>query len=389
MNPWLHQRLQGEKSHRQSQSLWRRPRAIPAGCIDLGSNDYLGLSRHPQVLAAACEAVARCGSGARSSRLLGGDHDEVRALEHDLARWKSGGDLKGRALVFSSGYAANIGTVTALAQKGDWLLCDKRNHASLIDAARLAESNGARVRYYGSIEKLRSLLERGREERGEAGAWIVSDTVYSMDGDVADLHALLDLARCFDAGLILDDAHGSGVLGAHGRGALEACGVEEWNDVAVVTIGTLSKALASQGGFVFARAEVIEWLENSARSFIYSTGIAPSACGAARGALQVLEAEPERLEYLRKISALFVREMRVLGFKCEDHGTPIVPIIAGSVERAVTWSESLDEAGVWCPAVRPPTVAPNTSRLRASLRADLSQEELERVLQAFKRLRSE
>lgn len=393
MNPWLQERLQSEKSRRQEQSLWRRTRAFPPGSIDLGSNDYLGLARHPEVLLGAREAIERCGSGARASRLLGGDHQEVRALEADLASWKSHG-CSGNlgALVFSSGYAANIGVVTALAQRGDALLCDKRSHASLIDAARLAEANGARVRFYGSLGKLRSLLERARAEPSgtePSGVWIVSDTVYSMDGDIADVGALLRLAQAFDAGLILDDAHGSGVLGRGGRGALQAAGVEEEDSgVAIVTIGTLSKALGSQGGFVVARPEIIGWLVNTARPFIYSTGIAPSACGAARAALQVLAAEPQRLERLHSLSGLFARELASLGFDALHRGTPIVPIVAGQAERAVEWSLDLQESGVWCPPVRPPTVAPGTSRLRASLRADLSDGEIERSLQAFAALRA-
>lgn len=391
MNPWLQQRLEGEKSRRESESLWRHTRALPPGSIDLGSNDYLGLARHPQVLAGAIQAIERCGGGARASRLLGGDHDEVRALESALATWKTVGHHANlRALVFSSGYAANIGALGALARRGDWLLCDKRNHASLIDAARLAEANGARARFYGSLSKLRSLLERARGEAGEAeacGVWIVSDTVFSMDGDIADLRALAHLARAFDAGLILDDAHGSGVLGSGGRGAGEAVGAEEPQGVAVVTVGTLSKALGSQGGFVVAGAEIVEWLINAARPFIYSTGIAPAACGAARAALQVLADEPERLVRLHLLSRLVARELCALGFEAAYRGTPIVPIMAGEAERAVAWSARLQECAVWCPAVRPPTVAPGTSRLRASLRADMGDGEVERVLEAFAVLR--
>jgi 8-amino-7-oxononanoate synthase len=378
MNAWLQQRLHEEKSRRQSQSLWRSVRAFPKGAIDLGSNDYLGLARHPQVLEGAIKAIERCGAGARASRLLGGDHDEVRLLEAELACWK--GEPNSAALVFSSGYAANLGVVTALVQRGDWLLCDKRNHASLIDAARLAESNGARVRFYGSQAKLQALLERAREDAG--GVWIVSDTVYSMDGDIADIAALARVARAFDAALILDDAHGTGVLGPGGRGAL-AAEIHDSAGVTIVTVGTLSKALGTQGGFVVAREEVVEWLVNTARAFIYSTGIAPAACGAARAALQVLASEPERLERLHEVSRRFAREIKALGFDAAYRGTPIVPIIAGEAERAVAWSESLRVRGVWCPAVRPPTVAAGASRLRASLRADLSTEEIERALHAF------
>jgi 8-amino-7-oxononanoate synthase len=386
MNLWLRERLECERERRQSQSLWRRPRATPPGAIDLGSNDYLGLSRHPQVLAGAQEAIARSGGGARSSRLLGGDHGEVRALEAELAGWKGGASTC--ALVFSSGYVANIGTVCALAARGDWVLCDKRNHASLVDATRLAEAGGARVRFYGSIGKLRALLERVRGDAEKPGVWIVSDTVYSMDGDVADVRALLRLARQYDAALILDDAHGTGVLGAHGRGAIEAAGVEDSDAaaVAVVTVGTLSKALGSQGGFVLAPPEIISWLVNAARPLIYSTGIAPGACGAARAALQVLAAEPERLAHLHEIARIFAAELRRAGFDCEYRGTPIMPVIAGSSETAVAWSERLLELGVWCPPVRPPTVAVGTARLRASLRADLSGDDLDRALRAFGRL---
>jgi 8-amino-7-oxononanoate synthase len=383
---WLDERIEAELREREARHLLRRVRSTPAGAIDLSSNDYLALSGHPRVLEGARRALEEDGAGARASRLLGGEHPSVASLEEALAAWK---DPLGhaRALVFSSGYAANMGAVTALARAGDLLLCDKRNHASLIDACRLAQANGAALRFYGTSGKLRALLESFGGSGPDSRTWIVSDTVYSMDGDIADVPGLMRLAREFSAGLLLDDAHGTGTLGARGAGALEHFGIGWPRDVGVVVVGTLSKAVGSQGGFVAASPMVISWLVNASRSFIYSTGVAPSTCGAARAALQVLEEEPERLQSLRRNACELAQNLQALGYSALYHETPIIPVAAETPERALRWSAFLAERGVICAAVRPPTVRRDGSRLRLSAHSGLGQDDLNRIVEAFVALR--
>ncbi len=379
---FLDQELQVQLHQRRDAYLARKLRALPTDAIDLGSNDYLGLSRHPHITTSVRIAAEDYGAGARASRLLGGDCEIHTQLEQVLAAWKSHeNSLRLSALLFSSGYAANIGVVTALARRNDAIFCDKRNHASLIDACRLAEHAGAKVRFYGSTEKLNSLLQSVTAPR----RLIVSDTVYSMDGDIADVPQLLQIAHENAVILVLDDAHGGGTLGARGQGALHHFYPENLPDELppIVQIGTLSKALGSQGGFVVASPIVIEWLLNAARSFIYSTGISPTACGAALGALQVLAAEPQRLQRLRDNTKLLGDGLRELGFEVPQNMTPILPIIAASEACALEWSEKLLARNIWCPAVRPPTVARGTSRLRLTVHSELSAHDIEHALKVF------
>ncbi len=385
MNFLDHQLFEQLETRRENH-LARRLRALPDDAIDLGSNDYLGLSRHPAVIEAVRIAVEDYGAGARASRLLGGDCALHTQLEQVLAAWKSHPNSPPLgALLFSSGYAVNVGVITALARRGDAILCDKRNHASLIDACRLAENSGALVRFYGSTLKLSALLRSVNSQR----RLIVSDTVYSMDGDIADVPQLLGLAYQNEAILVLDDAHGSGTLGASGQGALHHFYPKNLPDKMppLVQIGTLSKALGAQGGFVVASPIVIEWLINAARSFIYSTGLSPASCGAALRALQVLACSAQPLQRLRCNTEKLQSGLRALGFDVPQNITPILPILAQTENRALQWSEKLLAQNVWCPAVRPPTVARGTSRLRLTVHSDLSDSEIERALRAFARLK--
>jgi 7-keto-8-aminopelargonate synthetase-like enzyme len=292
-------------------------------------------------------------------------------------------------LLFPSGYQANLSVVTALANKSTLVCCDKRNHASLIDACFLAQARGATVRFYDDLTKLRSVLEKHDEPDGyvadaSASALIVSDAVYSMDGDLAPLPQLIEIAREFGAMLVLDDAHGTGTLGGSGRGALEYFfGSDFPMDAKIVQVGTLSKALGAQGGFACGTQALVDWLVNSARPFVYTTGLNPASCGAALASLQVIAREPERVEKLNQNKTALATGLMNLGLNALLQPSPIVPVIVGEADDAVEFSERLLERGVWCPAIRPPTVPQGTSRLRVTASASLSAVDIERVLSAF------
>ncbi|HVF09961.1 MAG TPA: 8-amino-7-oxononanoate synthase [Abditibacteriaceae bacterium] len=372
--PSLNDQLRAELQSRAESGLRRALKTVPPGIIDLSSNDYLGLARHPAVIAAACEAAQEHGTGARASRLVGSTLLHER-LEHEIARFKG----CAAALVMPSGYQVNLAVISALARRKDVIFCDKRNHASLVDACRLAHANGAVVRYYNSLEKLRALLEKSSSA---PRLLIVTDAVFSMDGDLADLRQLAEAAQAFNAILILDDAHGTGVLGTHGHGTVEHYGLSDQSDQ-FIHLGTLSKAIGTQGGFVAGTREIIEWLVNTARPFIYTTGLNPAAVGAALAAFEILQREPERLSYLREVTRRLASGLRDLGFDARHQPAPIIPVMLGEAQRAVALSEALLAHGVWCPAIRPPTVPAGTSRLRVTASAALANADLERALAAF------
>lgn len=373
----LDDQLQSALARRDQCHLRRALRLLPAGTLDLAANDYLGLAQHPEVMAAACEATRLYGAGARASRLVSGHNALHAELEAALAAFKG----CEAALVFPSGYHANLALVPSLAGAEDVILCDKRNHASLIDATRLAAKQNTPVRFYDSLAKLQSLLERHRPARQR---FIVTDAVFSMDGDVVDLPQLLALAREHDAYVILDDAHGTGTLGAMGRGALEHYGLKRGEDLArVMQMGTLSKAFGAQGGFVVGSQVLIDWLVNTARAFIYTTGLNPAACGAALAALQIIQREPQRIQRLRGLTQRLATGLQTLGYAAQHHPSPIIPVVLGEAERALRLSEHLLRHGIWCPAIRPPTVPVGSSRLRVTASIALSESDVESVLGAF------
>jgi 8-amino-7-oxononanoate synthase len=374
--------LRAELSQRESDGLRRTLRTLPHRVLDLASNDYLGLAKHPRVIEAAIEAAQQFGAGARASRLVSGNLSIHQQLESELARFKGCES----ALLFSSGYAANLAVISSLARVNDTILCDKRNHASLIDACRLAQTNGAIVRYFSTPEKLRLLLESSTRT-ADNRCLIVSDGVFSMDGDLCDLPQLFALCREFDAVLILDDAHGTGTLGTNGRGTIEHFELDK-SEISLVEIGTLSKALGAQGGFVCGSQLLIDYLTNAARPFIYSTGLSPMLCGAASAALRVLESEPQLLTRLRDATTRLAFGLRQLGFKARAHPSPIISVQIGEAQHAVELSEKLRELGVWCPAIRPPTVPKGTSRLRVTASAALTDDDILRALNAFAQVRS-
>lgn len=364
--------LQLELDARELAGRTRTLRVVPDDLLDIASNDYLGLARHPEVIASACEAARKFGAGARASRLVSGHYALVEELERELARFKG----VEAALVFSSGFAANIGVLSALSNRETTLFCHKRNHASLLDGCRLAQAKGAVTRFWESPDKLESLLAKAESKRKV----VVADGVFSMDGDLLPLPQVLDLCERFDAVLVLDDAHGTGTLGATGRGLSEHFGVLSER---MVTVGTLSKALGSQGGFVCGSQLLVDYLIGSAGSFIYSTGLNPPAVGAALAALRVLEREPERASRCREVARFLADALCELGFDARFGGSPIVPIVVGDEAAALALAGQLESRGVWCPAIRPPTVARGTSRLRIAASSEWDREQLRCILQPF------
>lgn len=321
------------------------------------ANDYLNLAGNPRVVAAAEEALRQTGVGARASALLGGRTEWHVQLEERIARFEG----EEAAILFPSGMAANLGVVSALVGKDDALFCDRFNHASLVDGCRLS---GARFRVYRH-DDLSSLERELAKSSAPSRRWIVTDGVFSMDGDLAPLPELCKLAERHQAELIVDEAHATGVFGAQGRGVSEHFGVL---DRVGVRTGTLSKALGALGGFVAGPQTLIDFLWNSARSQIYSTALPPAVCAAADAALAILQAEPERIARLHARAAFFRERLSENGVNALPNCTgPIVPILIGDSFRCVDVARRLEERGFLVGAVRPPTVPRGTARLRISL----------------------
>lgn len=344
--------------------------------LHLCSNNYLGLAGHPDLAQAAAQAAQRWGTGAGSARLITGTSQLAEDFERDLAAFKGAES----SLLFSSGYLANLGVVQALAAPGDWLICDELNHASLIDAARLARGS-IQVHPHNELDAVRALLERAPEGVGKI---ILTEGVFSMDGDLAPLQALSSLAQEFDAWLVVDDAHGTGVLGPEGRGACAEAGISSDHLVQIVT---LSKALGSQGGAVVGSKAVIDLVTNCARSFIFETALAAPSVGAAQAALRIVEADAPRRDRLTENMRLMQSGLHRLGFgRASDAPTPIFPIILGGNRETLDAAEALKAEGFWVTPIRPPTVASGTSRLRVTVRSDHAAEELERFLDSLGRI---
>ncbi|GAA1414689.1 8-amino-7-oxononanoate synthase [Streptomyces thermospinosisporus] len=348
-----------------------RPRAADTPLLDLASNDYLGLARHPEVVEGAARAARTWGGGATGSRLVTGSTELHAELERELA------DFCGfeAALVFSSGYAANLAAVTALAPHGSLIVSDAGNHASLIDGCRLARGT-TQIAAHADPDAV------GKALSGHDGPAIaVSDTVFSVDGDAAPLAGLAAACREYGAGLVVDDAHGLGVLGEGGRGAPHAAGLAGADDV-VVTV-TLSKSLGSQGGAVLGPARAVEHLVNAARTFIFDTGLAPAAAGAALAALRLLRREPERAARAGAVARELHTRLTALGLETVRPDAAVVSVRAPSPEQAVRWAADCRAAGLSVGCFRPPSVPDGISRLRLTARADLSGAEIDRAVQVI------
>ncbi|WP_327715666.1 8-amino-7-oxononanoate synthase [Streptomyces sp. NBC_00490] len=348
-----------------------RPRPADSPLLDLASNDYLGLARHPEVTEGAARAARTWGGGSTGSRLVTGTTELHSQLELELAEY-CGFEA---ALVFSSGYAANLAAVTALAPHGSLIVSDAGNHASLIDGCRLARGT-TQVVGHADPEAVRKALQTH-----EGPAVVVSDTVFSVDGDAAPLAGLAEACREHGAGLLVDDAHGLGVLGDGGRGAPHAAGLAGADDV-VVTV-TLSKSLGSQGGAVLGPARVIDHLVNAARTFIFDTGLAPAAAGAALAALRLLRREPARAERAREVAAELHARLTAAGHEAVRPDAAVVSVRAPSPEKAVRWAADCRTAGLAVGCFRPPSVPDGISRLRLTARADLSEAQIERAVRVI------
>ena len=363
---WAEDQLDGIRLAGQ----WRRPRDLDADgpvarldgrpVVTFASNDYLGLTRHPAVVAAAHDAIDRWGTGAGSARLITGSRPVHSQLETELADWKR----TDAAVLFTTGYAANLGVLSTFGGPGTTILSDELNHASIIDGARHARSRVLVYRHADLIHLAALLDDVDRSHPGDR-VLVVSDSVFSMDGDVADLGGLLALCRRHDALLVIDEAHA--VLGPDLPGDVGA--------LPVLRVGTLSKALGSLGGFVAGPDALVELLRNRARTFIFTTASTPADAAAARAALAVVRsAEGDRL---RATLRSHVDRLR------PGHPSPIVAVVLGSEDRAVKTAAALLDAGLFVPAIRPPTVARGTSRLRVTLSAAHTADQVDRLLDAF------
>ncbi|OZF47181.1 8-amino-7-oxononanoate synthase [Rhodococcus sp. 14-1411-2a] len=339
------------------------PRTAEEAILDLASNDYLGLSRHPAVIDGACAAVRRWGGGSTGSRLVTGTTTAHERLEENLA------DFFGAeaGLVFSSGYTANLGIVTALAGRDALVISDAASHASLIDACRLSRARVAVARHCdtGHVDEL-------LRERPEQRALVVTDSVFSADGDLAPLAELYAVCRRRNAVLVVDEAHGLGVRGDGGRGAVHEAGLAGAPDLVITA--TLSKALGSQGGVVLGPAAVRTQVLHSARTFVFDTGLAPASVGAAAAALTVLRGEPER------VHSIGVRATQLAAAAgVEATKSAVVPVVLGDAQRAVQAAADCLELGVRVGCFRPPSVPADGSRLRLTARADLTDADIDRA----------
>ena len=331
------------------------------------SNDYLGLAAHAELAAAACEGAQRFGVGAGASHLILGHMRPHHELEHALARFAG----LPAALLFPSGYMANLGLIGALAARGDAIFADRLNHASLVDAALLSRAELKRYRH-ADLQHLEHLLETTRA----AGKVIVSDAVFSMDGDIAPARELLDLAQRFDAWLVLDDAHGFGVLGASGRGILEHAGIAAPR---IAYMATLGKAAGVYGAFVAGEVALIETLVQKARTYIYTTATPPLIAHALAKSLELMEREAWRRSHLEKLISAFKAGVSQTSWRLLPSLTAIQPLLIGGSAEAVALAERLAARGLLVPAIRPPTVPRGTARLRISLSADHTFGHVERL----------
>ena len=374
--PWL----TGELQKLQRAGLLRRRRrvtSLPNGVCevdgrqlrDFASNDYLNLAHDPRVIAAARAALEAAGAGAGASALVSGRTEWHAKLEDQLAAFEG----QEAALLFPTGYAANLGTIAALVGSDDIVFCDRLNHASLIDGCRLS---GAILRIYrhDNLERLRRELEKADGFRRRL---IVTDSLFSMDGRAAPLVELCDLGRQYKATLLIDEAHATGIFGERGRGLAEQLQIE---DREIVRIGTLSKGLAAMGGFVAGSQQLIDWLWNRSRTQMFSTALPPAACAAASAALDIVEQEPDRRRHLLALSDSFRRRLQSAGFNVPADGIgPIVPVILDDPQRAVFVQAQLEDQGFLVAAIRPPTVPRRTSRLRITVNCAHNEEDIGRL----------
>ena len=380
-------RIRETLQQRQQQHLYRRPRIAASAqqphmqidgrqVLAFCSNDYLGLANHPALIKAFQQAANLHGVGSGSAHLVNGHSRLHQQLEEALAEFTG----RERALLFSTGYMANLGVVNALLERGDTLYEDRLNHASLLDAGLLS---GARLIRYAHND-MQHLQQRLHSQTG-GQSMLLADGVFSMDGDLAPVQELARIARQQDAWLMIDDAHGLGVLGQNGAGLLEATQCSQ-DDVHIL-MGTLGKAFGTAGAFVAASHELIEYLIQTARTYIYTTAQPPAIAAATLASLKLVQEESWRREHLQALIQQFRTGAQQLGLSLMDSPTPIQPVLIGSSEAALQASQQLWENGILVTAIRPPTVPQNTARLRITLSASHSPADIERLLLALQAIR--
>lgn len=381
------ERIQAALAERQAQSLLRVRRTLNTPCaphvevdgrrmLAFCSNDYLGLANAPQLAAALAEGAARWGAGSGASHLVSGHFAVHEALERRLAEFLG----VEAALSFSTGYMVNTGIAAALTGRGDAIFADKLNHASLVDGAQLSRASHHRYPH-GDMAALARLLAASDAPR----KLILTDSVFSMDGDIAPLTQLLALAEQHDAWLVVDDAHGFGVLGAQGRGALAEAGLSHWR---LLTIGTLGKAAGLAGAFVAGQREVIEFLMQHMRTYIFTTASAPAIAHALLKSIDLIEAADERRATLLAHQQQLFDGLNGSGWTLMPSRTPIQPVLIGDNANAVAVARELWDQGLWVPAIRPPTVPQGTARLRISLTAAHTAADMARLVEALQQRRA-
>ena len=341
--------------------------------IMVGSNNYLGLTNHPAVKEAALEAIRKYGTGCAGSRFLNGTLDIHVKLEEKLARFIR----KEAALIFSTGFQVNLGVISALVGKDDVMIIDKMDHASIIDGCRLS---------YGEVKKFRhndmTDLERILKENADRSKLIIVDGVFSMEGDIVNLPRVVELAKAYGARLMVDDAHGIGVLGKTGRGTAEHFGLEDEVDI---IMGTYSKSLASIGGFISGSEKVVHYIKHFARALIFSASPPPASVAAVSAAIDIIDNEPERIERLWKNTRKMLEGLKDLGFQVGPSETPIIPVLVGDNETAFKMAMMLQEEGVFANVAVSPAVPEGKALIRTSYMATHTEEQLDRVLSAFEK----
>ena len=344
-----------------------------ATLINFCSNDYLGLANDERLKMAAVETIEKEGFGSGASRLVCGNMSAHRALEEGIARFKGCEDC----LVFSTGYMANVGIIASLFDRNDMIFCDRLNHASIFDGILLSQAKFKRYAH-GDMQALEELLKEAIPAGKRA---IITDSVFSMDGDLAPLDTIVRLAKKYDCLVMIDEAHAFGVMGEHGRGLAEHFGVERQIDI---QMGTLSKAAGSFGAYVTGGKDLIDYFINKARSFIYTTGMPPSVAAASLKAVEIIQTEPELRSKLWMNTNIIREGLHHMGFDTMGSETPIIPVLIKDDKTAVTFSKALLVQGIFVAAIRPPTVPAHTARLRISVSAKHTPQQCQQLLQAMR-----
>ncbi|WP_096436846.1 8-amino-7-oxononanoate synthase [Alteribacter populi] len=376
------QRLNNRLAERKKQGLYRKLKTMntaPGPRVDINgekqlvfsSNNYLGLANDQRLINAAKATLDEFGVGSSGSRLTTGNSIWHERLEEKVAQFKQ----TEAALLFSNGYLANVGVLSSLPEKGDVILSDQLNHASIIDGCRLSKAD---TMIYNHVDMI-DLEKKLKEERSYQRRFIVTDGVFSMDGNIAPLDKIMTLASRYGASVIVDDAHATGVLGKHGRGTSEYFGIKP-----DVIIGTLSKAVGTEGGYVAGSKTLVDFLLNYARPFIFQTAISPASCAASSVAFDVIESSMNKRESLVSKVQYLKMNLQELGYHVIGGQGPIVPVIIGESQKAVSFADRLREKAIYAPAIRPPTVSPSESRIRLTLTSDHTDEEIDYLIEAFR-----